>query len=107
MVAYKEYYVGARMVGVLSKGVYTTIRNSTVHYYRLGKGYPISNQKLKEVKGDGGHTVHIVEQRKDGTERVYEASIQAYLDAVIIEEPPYEKQNCLPLKQMKDITGGR
>lgn len=94
-------YLGDKMVGEIIENVYISHRISKYHFYIKGRGYPISNSILHKLKDKNISTIRIVEQ---GLKiRVFECPLSKYLDAVLIQEPNFDQQRCVPLSEMKLI----
>ena len=99
----KDYEINGKIVGSLNEDTYVSHRKSLVHYYVKGGGYPISNSILKDLKQNGCKHIIIIEERANGQKKVYKTDIERYQKAVLIQEPNYDQQRCLPLKEMESI----
>lgn len=95
--------VKGKVVGTLENGVYTTPRNSWNHYYRKGRGYPISVSVLDILLRCGCRTIRIEETQVDRTIHVYECPLELYLKGQILHYPPYDNQRNVKLRRMKHL----
>ena len=102
---YHEFYLGERMIGKVVGDNLIIERWSKPHFYIKGGGYPINNGLvLRQCKEWGIKSVVLLEHRTDGTVRKYTCLLEKYLNAVLIEEPPFEQQRCVPLKEMQQVA---
>ena len=109
MVSYpviKRYEKDGKLVGNLlmvgSTKTYYTVRDATKdHYYKIGQGYPISDDILQDLKKNECEIIWIRETQKDGLRRDHKIPITDYLKSEAFEHPPYDIQRCTPL-----INGG-
>jgi len=101
-------YLGNTIVGEILDKIYMSRRIVEKHFYVKGGGYPISNSILKELKEKGVTIIRIVEVGKKFI-RVYETTLEKYQKAVLIQEPNFDQQRCVPLSEMvmtKEIPRG-
>lgn len=90
-----------RKTGHIYDGTYISVRNPKKHYYVLGRGYPISEEILIWLKKHNIMDIQIIEEGKKV--RKFLARIDHYLDAPLIEHPPFEKQRSVPLTELEEI----
>lgn len=78
-------------------------RQTKLHYYVKGGGYPANNEMLHHARALGLKEVRIVEYRSDGSRHVYACALDKYLNAVMIHELGFEPQRCVPLKELTKL----
>lgn len=99
----KEFFVNHKSVGHLDKDTYITSRNNARHYFRKGKGYPISDDVLKKLKVAKCKKVVVVEYLANKKTNRYTVPLQKYLDAELFQYKDYDAQRCVPLSEMKKL----
>ena len=93
-----------KLVGNVYGSKYVSIRDSGKHFYRKGKGYPISDVVLAYLDSIGVVSVVIIE-RGDGRVQSFKCLLSDYKEGVLVSEGGFEGQRFIPLKQMEVITG--
>lgn len=96
-------YINGKKAGEISDGCYISHRVTDIHFYVKGRGYPISNEILKQLKSLGVEKIKIVEHGKRAT-TLYTTTLQKYLNAVLIIEGGFEAQRCVPLVEMEKVS---
>jgi len=107
-------YVNSRgeRIGILQGDTYTAFRRShsfvkngikySGHLYIKGKGYPISDDVLQDLKKEGCTKIRIKEENADGNFTYYNIPLQDYLDAKPFQWGDYDKQRCVPKDDYKE-----
>jgi len=104
---YKEYFNSkGEIIGKLIGNVYSSKRYShsfekdgnkyISHYYVKGKGYPVSDSILQDLKLNGCEEIKIIAIGKTKLS-IFTFSIQEYLDAPVFQENGYDKQRCVSI----------
>jgi hypothetical protein len=89
---------------VREQSLYITRRNPDEHYYRKGKGYPISTDILDRLSGMGIKDILILED--DIPNRVhnrYFMHVADYMSEPVFQELNYDPQRCAPLIEAEKI----
>ena len=107
----KDFFVNQKNVGHLDKDTYITTRNSVRHYFRKGKGYPISDDVLKKLKAAKCKNIMVVEHAVNKNFKIkvnrYKTTLQKYLAADLFQYKDYDAQRCVPLSEMTKVVGGK
>ena len=100
----KKYYYNpsGQAVGYLENGIYHFERR-VGHFFVKGKGYPISDSILQELKRDGCTTVMLIEKRKNNNTKVYITDLDSYLNSPLFQEAQFDTQRCYPVKDMREV----
>ena len=89
----KELRLHGKKIGTIYGDVYTTYRDSVLHYYRKGQGYSISTKILDALKAEGIKKIRIFETgREDHMIKVYEAFVSDF-DRVEPFHESWKKEN--------------
>ena len=99
----KQFKVGSKVVGRLEDDTFHTFRVAKTHFYIKGRGYPISNSILKELRDNQCKYIMIHETRAGGVLKLWKCLLDDYLDAVLIQEGGFEQQRVLPLSKMEEV----
>jgi hypothetical protein len=100
--------VNNKVVGDFDNGTYRTARNFRQHYYRKGRGYPISVSILEELKALSCHTIIIDETTSTGARVLHHFVFDVYDTAEVFQYEGYDAQKCVPLfgaYRKEDIIG--
>ena len=89
------------MIGEVFGDTFITVRNTRKHYYKLGQGYPISDEALKFLKENNIENIIIKEYGK--TIRRFKSTVSSYLKGDLIQHEPFELQRIIPLRNLQII----
>jgi len=89
--------VGGKIVGRVEKGVYITHRNYKKHYYFRGRGYPISDSILRELKRIGIERILIIE---NSSGKKFETTVTKYLKTKSFKIEGYDTQRVVALESL-------
>src|SRR4030042_730839 len=92
--------INGKVVGEIIGKIYQSHRISSKHFYVKGRGYPISNSILKMLKDKNVEIIRIIEHGTKAV-KIYETTLQKYLNAVLIQESNFEAQRCVPLVELE------
>lgn len=100
----KKLIVNGKVVGEydIDKALYITRRTPRKHYMIKFHAYPISVKILETLKSQGIESILIIEEnRADGKEVYYMASVKDYDNCAVFQEEGYDPQKAFPLERMK------
>jgi len=90
-----------KLVGNVHYKKYVSIRKPDKHFYRKGKGYPVSDVILGYLDTVGVEWVVIIEQSNEC--KSFKCKLSDYLDGNLIMEGGFEGQRFIPLNEMSLI----
>lgn len=93
----KVLRVEGKIVGRVEKNVYITHRNRKKHYFFKGRGYPISDSILQELKKRGVERILIIE---NSSGEKFEATVTRYLKAKPFKIKGHDTQRVIPLESL-------
>jgi len=91
------------IVGNVLGDTFYTHRNHKDHFYIIGQGYPIGDDVLDTLKTMNVKRIYIIEHMEDGSLTFFQTEIERYLDAPIIEHPPFERQRCVSISELEMV----
>jgi len=91
-----------KLVGNVYGSKYVSIRRPDKHFFRKGKGYPVSDVVLRYLDGVGVGFVVIIEQSSEC--KSFKCKLSDYLKGSLISEGGFEGQRFIPLKNMSLTT---